>query len=179
MPARPVAADSDETDDFFCNPIAAVGLHYDGGSRSFDVAHCLFAFQAAATERVEISARSIARFQVGIEQKMLCTLEFVGALDLISPYRRLVGVPLFEASRGFIGDADTGFGSSAGYSMIPRCGQWVSKIFAWSRWSTPLAMQSRRNGRHTSKASPSRTALPLSALSVHTASHSARSIRTT
>ncbi|MBB6470360.1 hypothetical protein HNQ96_006257 [Aminobacter lissarensis] len=63
-------------------------------------------------ERIEVSARSIARFQIGLDQKIFGPLEFVGGLEMTSPSRNLGALSAFrflKPGSDFIGVADTGF----------------------------------------------------------------------
>ncbi|MBB6356727.1 hypothetical protein GGR00_004543 [Aminobacter aganoensis] len=65
-----------------------------------------------AIERIEISARPIARFQIGLDEKMFGPLEFVGGLELTSSSRNLGALSAFrflKPGSDFIGVADTGF----------------------------------------------------------------------
>lgn len=65
-----------------------------------------------AIERIEIAARSIARFQIGLDEKMFGPLEFVGGLELTSSSRNLGALSAFrflKPGSDFIGVADTGF----------------------------------------------------------------------
>lgn len=65
-----------------------------------------------AIERMEISARPISQFQIGLDQKMFGPLEFVGGLELTSSARNFGALSAFrflEPGSDFIGVADTGF----------------------------------------------------------------------
>ncbi|PWK64605.1 esterase-like activity of phytase family protein [Aminobacter sp. AP02] len=65
-----------------------------------------------AIERMEISARPISQFQIGLDQKMFGPLEFVGGLELTSSSRNFGALSAFrflEPGSDFVGVADTGF----------------------------------------------------------------------
>lgn len=68
--------------------------------------------ETPAVEQIEISARPISQFQIGLAEKTFGPLEFVGGLELTSSSRNLGALSAFrflEPGSDFIGVADTGF----------------------------------------------------------------------
>ncbi|RWC29017.1 MAG: hypothetical protein EOS27_17095 [Mesorhizobium sp.] len=67
---------------------------------------------SSAVEPVEVSARPIAEFHIGHDDKQFGPLEFVGGLEMTSPTRDFGALSAFrflKAGSDFIGVADTGF----------------------------------------------------------------------